>query len=396
MTTNDITCDNITSSTGYFVTQSNDFIVGQYGPSVGFSSNKISYLLINGAGSASKPMYIGPAADSYLIYGVVNISGNFYINCTYSGNQTITTKATFGIYVGSTRIGSKTVTLTSGGGYIPSSGNYSITMSGDFSQSLGNFTTRITSGTQISLKYEYNSGFTTTISGASITSGSGTVTISATWTGDSYVGLSSAGRSGTVFISPNATATSIHGGTTYINVATNNTSGGYSNRRHISMGAGGRELVYIQQPSTGWTTTSDKRDKTEFKKIEKSLNFINKLIPLTFVDNSRINYYDDNNNFDEALYNTQCYKGHRRIAGFIAQDVYQTIKDVYDDDNYASIVDYSKYDDPDNEVDRYYMRYTQIIPFLTGAVQELSKEIDSLKEIVSSQQEIINSLKEKI
>lgn len=74
--------------------------------------------------------------------------------------------------------------------------------------------------------------------------------------------------------------------------------------------------------------------------------------------------------------------------------MYQSMKDVYGDDNYASIVDYSKYDNPNNEVDRYYMRYTQIIPFLTGAIQELSKEIDSLKETISSQQEVIESLKE--
>lgn len=384
MTTNNVTCDNIASSTGYFVTKSNNFIVGLYGPSLGFSSNKVSYLLIEGAGSASKPMYIGPTTDSYSIYGDVTIYGNFSINCNYSGDQTISTNATFGIYAGSTRLGSTTITLTSGEGYKPSASNYSTIMNGKLSQYLGHFTSTITSGTQISLKYEYNSGFTTTMSGATITSGSGIASASAAWTGNSYVDISSVGRNnGTVFISPNAAAASIYGGTTYINVAAENTSGGYANRRHISMGAGGRELVYIQQPSTGWTTTSDKRDKTEFKEIEKSLSFINKLVPLTFVDNSRINYYDDNNNFDEVLYNTQCYKGHRRIAGFIAQDVYQTIKDVYDDDNYASIVDYSRYDDPDNEVDRYYMRYTQLIPFLTGAIQELSEKLDEANKRIT-------------
>ena len=259
MTTGNVTCDNITSSTGYFVTQSNDFIVGQYGEALGFSSNKVSYLLIEGAGSSSNPMYIGPTASSYLIYGVVAVSGTFYMNLSYSGNQTITCTATFGIYVDSTRIGSKTVTLSSGGGYLPSSNNYGLAMSGSFSQSLGNFTTSITSGTKISLKYEYNTGFTSSISQTITTTNTTTPSVSTTWTGDSYVGLSSAGKSGTVFISPNAAASSIYGGTTYINVATGNTSGGYATRRHISMGAGGRELVYIQQPSTGWTTTSDKR-----------------------------------------------------------------------------------------------------------------------------------------
>ena len=56
------------------------------------------------------------------------------------------------------------------------------------------------------------------------------------------------------------------------------------------------------------------------------------------------------------------------------------MQDVYQDDNYASIVDYSKYDEDNSDVlDRYHMRYTQLIPFLTGAIQELSKKVEDLE-----------------
>ena len=62
------------------------------------------------------------------------------------------------------------------------------------------------------------------------------------------------------------------------------------------------------------------------------------------------------------------------------------MKKVYNNDNYADIVDYSNYqisEEKDMNFDRYSMRYNSLIPFLTGAIQELSKEIDALKATIA-------------
>jgi hypothetical protein len=135
----------------------------------------------------------------------------------------------------------------------------------------------------------------------------------------------------------------------------------------------------------------------DFSNITKSLEFVNKLTPVTFVDNSRLKYIDSNGNFDDELYNRGCFKGHRRIAGFIAQDVYQTMKDIYDDDNYASIVDYSLYDNTNYSdmaiPDRYSIKYNAIIPFLTGAIQELSKKLDDANAKITELENTISEMK---
>jgi hypothetical protein len=69
--------------------------------------------------------------------------------------------------------------------------------------------------------------------------------------------------------------------------------------------------------------------------------------------------------------------------------------ETYKDDNYASVVDYSKYDEPTIEEDRYYIRYTQLIPFLTGAIQELSNKLDTATSKIAELENTIESLKNK-
>lgn len=172
--------------------------------------------------------------------------------------------------------------------------------------------------------------------------------------------------------------------------------------RRVTIGADGIAMSYLTGAQSGWTNASDYRDKTDFKSISNSLKFINLLNPVTFVDNQREKYtsfkdtgvLDDNGKmitekiFNDIDHMNGTLKGDRRISGFIAQDVYKAMIDIYNDDNYACIVDYNMYDNDiednnDIEPDRYYMRYTQLIPFLTGAIQELSKEIDALKATIA-------------
>lgn len=155
------------------------------------------------------------------------------------------------------------------------------------------------------------------------------------------------------------------------------------------------------------------RDKYNITTITNSLDFINSLHPVTYQMNDRMRYkYEDDENdelyrkyrmcnYDKEAHSRGDKAATRRHSGFLAQEVYESLKSIYGSDNYANIVNINSYNDKELEIerpveDRYSILMSNIIPFLTGAIQELSKEIDTLKEIVSSQQEIIDSLKEKI
>lgn len=182
--------------------------------------------------------------------------------------------------------------------------------------------------------------------------------------------------SGAVFTAINTNSSFLHGTATQI--------GCYSDSYRLALGYNG--TVYAAMASAGgtWATISDRRDKTDFKPISNSLKFINKLDPITYRSNRREEYIDVNGNFDSEGYEKLTSAHDRRISGFIAQDVYQSMKDVYNgDDNYANLVDYTRYNDSSVIEDRYYMNYTSLIPFLTGAIQELSKEVDSLKATIA-------------
>ena len=66
--------------------------------------------------------------------------------------------------------------------------------------------------------------------------------------------------------------------------------------------------------------------------------------PVTYVSNLRSEYLVLNEEtgeetFDEESYKLGTKRGHRRQAGFLAQDAYQAMIDTYEDDNYAALVD---------------------------------------------------------
>lgn len=175
----------------------------------------------------------------------------------------------------------------------------------------------------------------------------------------------------------------------------------------IVIGSINSRLAKIGRSATSWVVNSDVRDKAEFEDMDtaKALELINTIIPTTYVMNDRGRYYDpETKKFDYASYIKQTKKNHRRTAGFKAQQVYDSLKQVYNTDNYANIVDYSRYDDPNNmdsvfsnehpELnDQYSIRYDLFIPFLTGAVQELSSKVNSLEENLSTKQNEIDGLK---
>lgn len=161
-----------------------------------------------------------------------------------------------------------------------------------------------------------------------------------------------------------------------ININAGTDGAGYD----IAFGVNGATRLYY----TGNTTaiTSDLRDKTDFLSLdEKALEFINKVPTYTYVNNSRCDYSTDGGlTYNVEEHEKETKKGSRRHVGVKAQEVYELMKNVFGDDNYASIVDNNHYDNPDNpHFDRYFVRYESFIPFLIKSIQEQQKQIEELK-----------------
>lgn len=162
-----------------------------------------------------------------------------------------------------------------------------------------------------------------------------------------------------------------------------NIGAGNETAARLALGWGGTTRYYGQSSGT-IATTSDERDKTDFKEITNALEFINKVKVYTYVSNNRTDYSTDGNiTYDIEAHERGDKKGTRRRAGVKAQEVYALLKEIYNTDNYADIVDNSNYDNPDDEhFDRYFVRYETFIPFLIASIQEQDKKIKNLELII--------------
>ncbi len=122
--------------------------------------------------------------------------------------------------------------------------------------------------------------------------------------------------------------------------------------------------------AVGWTTGSDERIKTNIKQNVPGLAFINLLKPVTY------NYDVNKQDVIMGRKNAGDWQGKYDIqkiqfTGFLAQEVEKAAKQI----NY----DFSGVDAPKNDKDVYGLRYSDFVVPLVKAVQELSKENDSLK-----------------
>ena len=119
-----------------------------------------------------------------------------------------------------------------------------------------------------------------------------------------------------------------------------------SNR--VVMGHTGVTNAYVQ---VAWTVVSDARDKTEIESLEKGLDFVEQLNPVSY------KFRKDRD--------TEETTGKKRY-GFLAQEVLE----VEGDDNV--IVD-------TEDLDKLKMTNEELIPVLVKAIQELKAEVDLLK-----------------
>ncbi|MBK8846006.1 MAG: T9SS type A sorting domain-containing protein [Bacteroidetes bacterium] len=142
-----------------------------------------------------------------------------------------------------------------------------------------------------------------------------------------------------------------------------------------------------------WSNLSDGRFKEDVKENVPGLEFINALRPVTYVvdvdklnhhitsqmpDSIASHYYPDANAIAAAKKNIQ--------TGFIAQEVEATAKEIgYQFDGVNA---------PTNPTDNYSIAYSQFVPSLVKAVQEVDKENSELKNKVSSLEKTIQQMQQ--
>lgn len=146
--------------------------------------------------------------------------------------------------------------------------------------------------------------------------------------------------------------------------------------------------------SSGLYQTSDGRFKTNITEDVKGLEFIKKLRPVTYTMNSEAiddlviqNMSDSIKTIHKQMMD---YVSASAIvhSGFIAQEVEQAAQDV---NLKSSIVHH-----PANTTDPYAIAYAEIVVPLVKAVQELSKQNDSLKTLDSIKDARIQEIEDKL
>ena len=142
---------------------------------------------------------------------------------------------------------------------------------------------------------------------------------------------------------------------------------------------------------------SDARDKADIEALDKkkSLQFINALKTVTYVNNDRGKYRDKNSkrakgvgSYDKAAHKAGTKKGTRRQIGVLAQDVELQMQKVYRKE-LANLVNDNLYHDAplsknDNCESQKFVNYIGFIPLLISAMQAQQQEIQKLKKAVQN------------
>lgn len=117
--------------------------------------------------------------------------------------------------------------------------------------------------------------------------------------------------------------------------------------------------------ANGTINTSDAREKEQVKPLNGSLEVIRKLRPVSF----KFKDYEETVVDDEGKEEVKQHVFNRRHFGLIAQEV-KTVFEKMNIDAGAYVYD--------READRHGLRYTEFVPILIKAVQELSEEVERL------------------
>ncbi len=147
-----------------------------------------------------------------------------------------------------------------------------------------------------------------------------------------------------------------------------------SNNLHL-----GDENISSCQIQTDWTVASDQRDKTDFTALDIGLDFVNDLKPYTYKWDKRIKYVskENRNTVDlDSITHDGTHKEGWLDIGFKAQDVEALEKaagyKISDKTNLTtSLTEDGK---------QYGIKYSNFVPILVKAIQELSTKVKALEE----------------
>ena len=147
-----------------------------------------------------------------------------------------------------------------------------------------------------------------------------------------------------------------------------------SNNLHL-----GDENVTSCQIQTDWTVASDQRDKTDFTALDIGLDFVNALKPYTYKWDKRIRYVSEEDR-DTINLDTITHDGTHKEdwldIGFKAQEVEALEKTAgYKIANKTNLTTSLTGDGK-----QYGIKYSNFVPILVKAVQELSTKIKALEE----------------
>ena len=126
--------------------------------------------------------------------------------------------------------------------------------------------------------------------------------------------------------------------------------------------------------NNGTIQTSDARMKHSVQDLGLGLAFVESLRPVTFT-------WNDTVGTNEATGEVTTITHSRRHTGLIAQEVHAAIEAAGETLQSVDIVDNDALvpGAPDDALDQYGMRYTQLVPVLIKAVQELSARVAALE-----------------
>jgi hypothetical protein len=133
----------------------------------------------------------------------------------------------------------------------------------------------------------------------------------------------------------------------------------------------GDEQITNAHIQVDWTIASDKRDKTDVSPMDLGLEFINQLEPVTYRWDKRSKY-----NKDQSVSPDGIYKEKQLEGGFLAQDV-EAIENQYgyQQSDKTNLITHLSEDGK-----MYGIKYSKLVPMLTKAIQELSAEVEKLKQ----------------
>lgn len=164
----------------------------------------------------------------------------------------------------------------------------------------------------------------------------------------------------------------------------NATSVGYNTiaNTNNSVLIGGFGITSIGGP-VGWTNFSDSRIKEDVKENVPGLKFINELIPVTYRFNVGKEYRLLGREKKEEAYKGEFDIEKLRFTGFIAQQV----------NDVANVIGYD-FSGVDKSGKIWGLRYSDFVPPLVKAVQELKQENDLLKARLAEIEKLLRGKKE--